>query len=563
MIQSQNDPSMLKVSVHKTGSGTESPVPVISADWNTLMAKATGVSETLMAKATGVSETPVDFNSPCRPQMGSPLTNLVSQEFLGKKANPVDDSTLASELRARLQTLETTIAAFSQQLQALQQSHLQHVESTRADTVHTLGKLDGLQNFCHDTVAMEMQHAQTVLSIGVRMEVLEKQVARLLDGQESPNVGAARLMGSSSSQASEGPVVENTHDAAAGPSARSTAASTASTLLSNTSTVLDLNDDASAGNSSCYAAYDALKHQLAQTALKLFGQVTSPERQLKLYSRIGDEVQRAVKDIDTDGPKVLGGLKASGFGSAGIDKSSLVKQVEGLLQDVDEVEGTLATGILQQSPVGQSLQNPAAAGPTRLQHRTTSGAGRAGAPAGTGTRRTSRTPSPAQRPRAVKQAKSPSEVSYNQAKSPLEGWTPPQVKQARSPPRHPTPNVRAGRLESSATTPTVNPPTAARGRLVAAPAAGFGASSHASKPARANSKSRSTSAQRSGKTSATSEGCVKKLIATWSTPLSSNPLISPTSDSSRSSSKLTPIQSPPNSWRSTILQRAKQDLSPS
>jgi len=107
----------------------------------------------------------------------------------------------------------------------------------------------------HDTATMGMQHAQTVLGLGLRIEVLESQIAQLLDHKEP-----AELKGSLSS-------------------------STLQSSVSETPALRSSNGRPGAN----------LQQQFAETALKVFGQVSSIETRVnQLEERIGAEVRQAL-----------------------------------------------------------------------------------------------------------------------------------------------------------------------------------------------------------------------------------------------------------------------------
>jgi len=254
------------------------------------------------------------------------------------RANKEEDDVLVplQSIRGEVQLLASSLVTFGRQLQALQQKQLQHVTSSREDTANMLNKFEALQNLCRDTAAMGMQHAEAVLGIGLRMEVLEKQVAPLLEDKNGePSKEQAASVEPSASGHSD---------------ARANGAYTPSKP-----TDLPLNSQNSAA---------ALNQQFSETALKVYGQVSSIEcRMDKLEERISAEVQRAVNNLGFSflgKDDVVQAALANSFDIASTCSShgeawttvqaDLVKQVEGLLNHVTQVEGLLQPAQLPAGP---------------------------------------------------------------------------------------------------------------------------------------------------------------------------------------------------------------------
>lgn len=73
-----------------------------------------------------------------------------------------------------------SLTSFCRQLHDQHQWLAQQGESNNIDISKIWSSLEALQNLCRDTAAMGMQHAQAVIGLGIRIEVLEKQVGHLM-----------------------------------------------------------------------------------------------------------------------------------------------------------------------------------------------------------------------------------------------------------------------------------------------------------------------------------------------------------------------------------------------
>lgn len=455
MLESKIDAGMLHSRIKNilTGSNIEgSPVPII---------KAYPDASCLDENGHPQHETYQEDQAPALKYLDHRGTQQEDPALRhhAEQAEQQEDHALAlAAVRARLQTLEWCLASFSEQLQALQRQQLQ--QQGQSPDASIVGKVDSLQNLCNDTVAMELRHAQAVSGVSVRMELLEKQVSRLLQDHNSepskstnvnklydapPRTPVMELLAgrAKNNDSQEEPLVSSAslqslaHDYAAYAVLKQQLAETTPSVPlespgSESRRAQDhdtLGPSASTSNlhslSSNSEGYDALKQQLAETALKVFGQVSSIGGQNVLEECIGDEVRRALCDLGRDdvhrfsNTNFLSDVDSEVIdGSTAVDKDDLFRQVEGLLQHVDQVEDTLASGILQRSPVGQppienrppsvGLQRARVGPPTvegrqpsgspmrarskrRLSHPTTPG-------------RNSRTPSPAQANSAIRQS---------------------------------------------------------------------------------------------------------------------------------------------------------------
>jgi len=141
-----------------------------------------------------------------------------------------------------------------------------------------------------------------------------------------------------------------------------------------------------------------------------------------------DELQHESCDLGRDEDQRLsrpGSVLSDGF--AGAHRNDLANHIEGFLQNVDQVEGRLASGILQQSPVGQLPIEKRSYGASNTGSRANR---RPSYPVGPG--RNSRTPSPGQASAVVRQ-QSASKKSPRGSKPMTPRHNTPQTS------RHPTP----------------------------------------------------------------------------------------------------------------------------
>lgn len=263
----------------------------------------------------------------------------------GKESPKRPDSNVASKdddpqaslqlIRAEVQMLASSLVTFGRQLQQLQQKQLRHETSSREDTSNLftlLSKVEGLQSLCRDTATMGMKHAEAMLGIGFRIEVLEKQVAPLLDDKnDEPTT----------------PVAAPADAFASGPS----------------DTLSKVDRPGNSADPQMSSSVAALTQQFSETALKVYGQVSSIEcRMEKLEERVSSEVRRAVNNLGLLSPGkdelqiALGNSfeiasTCSSHGEAfNTVQADLVKQVEGLLNHVTQVEGLLQPAQLPPGP---------------------------------------------------------------------------------------------------------------------------------------------------------------------------------------------------------------------
>mmetsp|Transcript_116668 Transcript_116668/g.212230 ORF Transcript_116668/g.212230 Transcript_116668/m.212230 type:complete len:337 (+) Transcript_116668:67-1077(+) len=101
----------------------------------------------------------------------------------GHKAKKGARCDLASLEQGGLDFLASCMMVFGKQMQVLEQTQKRQCDSAAADAAKFLRNLEAVEKLCRDTATMGMQHAQAVLRMGLRMDVLERQVALLWDEQ--------------------------------------------------------------------------------------------------------------------------------------------------------------------------------------------------------------------------------------------------------------------------------------------------------------------------------------------------------------------------------------------
>lgn len=131
------------------------------------------------------------------------LSALVSKLRGGTGVSGVPGDLLATQadmnfkaIRADMGVLTSVVAGIHKELRAQQESHNEHLEATRLETFN---KVEQLQQLCHDTATMAMQHAQAVLGMGLRIDVVQEHLdldtARSLEqGNSLP--GSSRCLSS-------------------------------------------------------------------------------------------------------------------------------------------------------------------------------------------------------------------------------------------------------------------------------------------------------------------------------------------------------------------------------